>query len=158
MARQKSEYTQRFCKSVHCGCKVSHKRGYNDEMVWGWICYNCGLHTPIRTRKASKPTENGLTKAQNKIVELLRKKLIGAFAGDESLYEYKTFKLTILEGFTTLTTEVGKIGDEGTVGEFYGRDRRHIAIGLNGALKLLNAKKVSQSKGLRNVLYATLKF
>jgi len=53
-----SEYTQRVCKSEHCGCKVSHSQEWNHDTseklklpVLNWKCYNCGLLTPIRTRK-----------------------------------------------------------------------------------------------------------
>ena len=145
-----SEYTQRVCNSEHCGCKVSHSREWNhDTSALNWKCYNCGLLTPIRTRKP-RPTENGLTKAQNKAVEFLRRRLILDHEGE---YEYKRFEVKNTEGFVTLASAVGRKNDESTFAFLY-QENRLIAIGTKGGLRLLNAKNPKESVGLHNVLFA----
>lgn len=154
MPRTKSEYTQRPCKGPHCGCKTGHEKTYDDNGVRCWKCYNCGLLTPIRKRTV-RTGKTGLTAAQDKAVELLRKKLL-TYYGDEyaAKYEYKTFEVRNTSGFVTVYAIVGRIGDEGTYGAIIGRDTRHVMIGTSGGLKLLNAKDPKQAKGLHNVMYA----
>lgn len=60
--------------------------------------------------------------------------------GKPSQYEYKRFEVDECEGRNTvyLYTEVGRIGDEGTMAEALARTTRHIAIGKQGGVRLLN--------------------
>lgn len=68
-------------------------------------------------------------------------------------YEYKSFEIRIDEvewrkaPMVFLRTEVGRKGDEGTMGELLGRTRRHIMVGPRGRMELLNGTaKVSGRK------------
>ncbi len=75
-----------------------------------------------------------MTKAQEKAVEKLRKMGKELFWGDESDYEYKRFEINENEYFVSLVMEVGRKGDEGTLGAIYARDRCHLFIGKRGGI------------------------
>jgi hypothetical protein len=56
-------------------------------------------------------------------------------------HEYKTWQVTELGvgGIIVLLTEVGLVGDEGTIAGILYRDRRQISIGPKGGMRLMNA-------------------
>ncbi|MEE9125623.1 MAG: hypothetical protein V3U11_00635, partial [Planctomycetota bacterium] len=68
-------------------------------------------------------------------------------------YEFKKLEVRECGDLVSLCVEVGKIDDEGTWGSVICRDYRHIFIGRNGGLTLVNAKHKSKSRGRHNVLY-----
>lgn len=80
-----------------------------------------------------------MTDTQEKIIELLKIDILKHDGLGQEDYEYKEFK--IVDGDTKLVfllTEVGHIGDEGTMASIFCRTRRHIAIGPKGKIQLLN--------------------
>lgn len=53
--------------------------------------------------------------------------------------------------------EVGMVGDENTLAEAFCRNYRHIVIGKNGGLELLNGKRPSYRYGFHNAVYELTK-
>lgn len=53
--------------------------------------------------------------------------------------------------------EVGMVGDEDTLAEAFCRNYRHIVIGKNGGLELLNGKRPSYRYGFHNAVYELTK-
>ena len=49
--------------------------------------------------------------------------------------EIKEWKVTENEYFACLVAEMGHVGDEGTLGEVFGRDRVQLFIGKRGGIK-----------------------
>jgi len=106
-----------------------------------------------------------MTKAQIRMIELLREQILFndglghqrttenwdivttyPFPGSKKRnYEYKAFEVKLVDMSprkpeVSLITEVGRVGDEGTMAEIYARNRRHIFIGPRGGVKLANAR------------------
>ena len=96
------------------------------------------------------------TKAQLAQVEWLREQvLLHDGYGYSAEHEYKSFEVEErgFEGyhgykpFVTVSTEVGRKGDEGTMAEIFARTRRLISIGPRGGMHLLNTKGATGRSG-----------
>jgi hypothetical protein len=70
--------------------------------------------------------------------------------------EVKKFEVTHFPDcpLTFVVVEVGMVGDEGTMASALCRDYRHIVIGKEGGLTLMNARNKRQSKGWFNAIHA----
>lgn len=75
-------------------------------------------------------------------------------------HEYKRFEVVVVSPYKTVSivTEVGMVGDEGTMAQFLARDYRHIFVGAKGAIELKNAsgtrKRTITKRGYWNAIYA----
>lgn len=150
-----SLFTHRKCNSPHCGCRVAHSRTWDDDGHPMWRCENCGLLTPVRKRAARKDRE-GMTAAQERLLARIKAQALACAHGADFVdrYEFKKWEVEVTPHFVSLVLETGRKGDEGTYGALLCRNYRHIFIGPNGALKLANAKYVTQAKGWFNAMNA----
>lgn len=75
------------------------------------------------------------------------------------LDEVKQFTMCHHKGMKTtyVVIETGLIGDEGSAASIFCRDYRHIAIGKNGGLTLMNPKRKRESLGFFNCVHSLTK-
>lgn len=92
----------------------------------------------------------GITTAQMKAVEFLHAKIMAyqgfVNAAGEQTREYKQFTVCLIGKSIEVLAEVGGRGDEGTMAEVFGRDRRQIFIGPRGGMKLANPARFYKNK------------
>lgn len=117
----------------------------NDDAEPIWECACCFGTKPRRTCKR----RNGMTNAQKRAVERIRRDHIRQAAGYGEDAEYKKFRVEDCGAFVSVVSEVGGKNDEGTLAACICRDHRHIFIGRHGALTLVNAKGGKKVKGDR---------
>lgn len=112
-----------------------------------WECTNCRHELPRRCRDFSK-TPEGRTASQETALEWLKGEILqhDGHGRTEGTYEYKTWDLINEGHYLLLTTEVGRKGDEGTMGAVLARTRRLIRIGRRGGLRLVNTGVWSEKK------------
>lgn len=126
-------------------------REVDDDLKPCWKCNNCGHEKKrqVRTRGT------GRTRSQQRLVDYLPGRILEAHTyGDADNYEIKRLDVTDHDwGMTSIVIEVGRKGDEGTVGSIICRDYRHIFIGRSGGLQLVNAKHKAKSRGRFNVVH-----
>jgi len=81
-----------------------------------------------------------MTKSQEKTIERIKESIKKhLFYGDN--FEIKKFEVKETDfGKVSLYFETGMIGDEGTYGEIYGRDRAFLFIGEKGQVYYFNRK------------------
>ena len=79
-------------------------------------------------------------------VEWLRQEIIKYDGNHTTGYEYKRFEVVEENGYVFVVSEVGLKNDEGTYACILCRERRHIAIGKRGGMKLLNTGRYSKSE------------
>lgn len=134
-----------------CEERVPHTRLTDPDE---WRCENCGHRRPARPfkRRNRKP---GKTASQEAAIERIKRQVLVAHAGEAHVdgYEVKEFTVEDFGWFVSLVVEVGLKGDEGTMASVFARTRRHIAIGRNGGVKLLNPKRKAEAQGWFNVLH-----
>ena len=108
-------------------------------------CCNCHFVRPYIVRR--KPAAGQTTEAQETAIDMLREQILAHDSMGQPGYEYKKFEATLLDfGTVSLVTEVGRVGDEGKLGEVLFRTYRHIFIGPAGGLKLANPAKYVTDK------------
>ena len=82
-----------------------------------------------------------MTPAQKKAVKQIRETVLRN-DGHSDNYEYKKFEVKLLDfGKVQVLTEVGRVGDEGTMDEIFARTRQQIFVGKRGGLTLCNPAK-----------------
>lgn len=87
-----------------------------------------------------------MTNAQEKAIERIKHAvLVNDSFGDG--YEYKKFQITELDFAVEVITEVGRIGDEGTIAALCCRSKRQIFIGPKGGLTLTNPARYVTKNG-----------
>lgn len=107
-----------------------------------------------------------MTKAQQRIVEILKERFIKekAYSGNVDNYEYKKFEVEECKRVYSnkidiyIFASVGKKNDENTLASIYCRDNVHVRIGVRGGITVINAKRKSDSKGMINALHAAKKY
>jgi hypothetical protein len=108
-----------------------------------------------KTTRRQKRAEDGLTARQRSLIARVRENYLRIEDEERAdLYEFKVFEVAIFDGFVSLVWETGLIGDEGTLAALVCRTRRHIAIGPNGGVELLNAGYKGKRLGWLNAMYA----
>ena len=78
-----------------------------------------------------------MTTSQEKAIERIRRlveKEMKGIRGDKDCYEIKEWDLSEYEYFVSLVVEYGMKGDEGTLGEVFGRNRAQLFIGKKGGI------------------------
>lgn len=75
-----------------------------------------------------------MTTAQERSIERIKKLAENLHGHCSASYEIKEFKVEENEYFVSVIVEIGMIGDEGTMGEYIGRDRAHLFIGKRGGI------------------------
>ena len=100
-----------------------------------------------------------LSSAQKKTLEVLKREIWrhdtyssqAPTTWNEGLYEVKRWEVKAASGNNSplvfLYSVIGRRGDEGTYAEVYARNKRHIAIGVRGGCRLLNAAHFVTIKG-----------
>lgn len=112
-------------------------------------CHNCGYERPFHSR--SFP-EGQMTTAQKRVVEEIRHAVLHNDGYGDN-YEYKRFNVELTDfGKVQVLTEVGRIGDEGTMAEVFARTRRQIFIGKRGGLTLCNPAKFIEENGKTKIV------
>lgn len=82
-----------------------------------------------------------MTRAQEVAIEKLEKAFLG-FYGYAETKEVKTKNVSEWEsGVVYLQLEVGRIGDEGTMGEVFGRNELAVCIGKQGGYFMISDSK-----------------
>lgn len=154
-----SGFVHRFCNGEHCGCKTAHTATWGMTLPTGdvpliWRCENCGRTSPRKLRKPRVQAGTGMTASQAAAIEAIRERIIELRnRGFAQNYEFKHFEVRQRQGYVSLTVEIGRKGDEGTMASIYCRDRRIIAVGPRGGLELLNAKHKNASRGWFNAIH-----
>jgi len=95
-----------------------------------------------------------MTPKQQKAVEWICKEVIKNDGYGER-YEYKRFEVVEYTDYpysedspmVYVVTDVGLVGDEGTMAEVFARVHRHIRVGPRGGLKLMNPGRYSKGQG-----------
>lgn len=93
---------------------------------------------------------SGMTPSQERVLKRLwRDIFLNDAHGSRANYEYKMFDVKVVSGRVWLTSEVGLIGDEGTMAQAYARTHRHIGIGRGGGCTITNARDMRRSLDVR---------
>jgi hypothetical protein len=99
-----------------------------------------------------------MTASQKRTIEMIRNHFQHEIddSVERGIYpqEFKQFTVTELKHSVYVLVELGGINDEGTRAMILCRERRHLAIGKRGGLRLLNAKHKTRSRGRFNALHA----
>lgn len=103
-------------------------------------------------------TISQITAKQQARIDAFHERILDAKYGHtKASYEIKVFEVNQLDDcpLVFLTIETGRIGDEGTMASCLCRDRRLIAIGVNGGCRLLNPKRKGKTinKGMWHCLH-----
>lgn len=92
-----------------------------------------------------------LTPAQQKVIDRLQKDLLEMYSyGTGENYEYKQWEITPshVASFkhVFLVAVIGMKNDEHTMASLFCREKRHICVGPNGGVSLLNAGRFVKDK------------
>lgn len=84
-----------------------------------------------------------MTTKQRQQVEWLKRAILwnDGLREYQSEHQYKRFDVEESGGNVYVTTEVGRIGDEGTFAEVWARTNRIVRIGTRGGMQLVNTAK-----------------
>ena len=81
-----------------------------------------------------------MTKAQEKMINNIKYWMEKDLFFDKEKYEIKQFDVSETEYFVSVVGEVGLKGDEGTLAQFFGREKFHLFVGKKGGITYYNRK------------------
>jgi len=119
-------------------------------------CTNCNYTRPCHPRNYRV---KDISKAQQKTIDFIRAEVIKHDGLNNPEYEYKLFEVTPLDwgGKVQVITEVGRVGDEGTMAQTFARTRRQIFLGPRGGMKLVNAARfIGEGENIKKVYAANV--
>lgn len=93
-----------------------------------------------------------MTRRQEYMVEMIRRKAKENLFYNKEAYEFKTFEVKDERWATIVVFEIGQKNDEGTMASIFCRDRAQFFIGKNGGITYVNKKGTVKRLG-RNSFY-----
>jgi len=122
--------------------------GYDRYFVYmnTFECASCNQEYPRERRQPARTAERfgvKVTQRQAQAIDYAQEHMIAKHERySDRKYEVKSIEVSPCgdHPICFAVIEVGMVGDEGTYGEIFNRDRRHFEIGPRGAMTLLNSK------------------